>query len=129
MVRPFCSYLDQLELRMFKTYSKRQNFVQNKKPKTDVQNLENILRIPFGYLGVLHLDLFQTFLKIFGLYPSFFLIICNKRNVKKSQMPPFTFFGTVRLFKIIMFDFFRKHFNVSEWPLSIFFDILQQEGC
>ena len=31
-----------------------------RKNKTDVQNLENILRIPFGYLGVFHLDFFGT---------------------------------------------------------------------
>ena len=38
----FCSFV-QLELRMSKTYWKRQNLVQN---ETDVQNFENVLIIP-----------------------------------------------------------------------------------
>ena len=118
----------QPELRMSKTCSKRrQNLVQN---KTDV---ENILRIPFGNLGVFKLKFFgtmslknfliapfnfsctfqfsfnstftffgaMTLFKIFFFVfenfsmspkgsPSIFVIFCNRKNVKKYQMPPFT---------------------------------------
>ena len=87
----------QPELRMSKTYWKRQNPVQN---KSDVQNLENLLWIPFGYLGDFYWDFFALgdfFLQFFdytkGSSFNFFLKFCNRMDVKKSQMVPnFTFF-------------------------------------
>ena len=82
----FCSFVQhhQLELRTSKTYSKRQNLVQNK--NIDVQNLENIGS------DVFHSDFFRhyaIFLKFCGFHqrasPSFVSIFCNTMDVKKSQ--------------------------------------------
>ena len=58
----------------------------------------------------------RLFFEIFQMSPKSppfnFLIFCNRKNVKKSQrVPPFfTIFGTMRLFKILIFVFFRKFF-------------------
>ena len=58
----------------------------------------------------------ETFFEIFQMSPKSppfnFLIICNRKNVEKSQrVPPFfRVFGTMRLFKILIFVFFRKFF-------------------
>ena len=41
---------------------------------------------------------------------------------------PISFFGTVGLFKFLIFHFFAIIFSVSEGPSS-FFDILQKKGC
>ena len=69
------------------------------------------------------------FLKLFGLNifpqrvpPLIFLMFCNTMDVKKSQsVPPFTFFGTVTLFKNLIKKFFGKFFHVSKRvPPSIF---------
>ena len=54
----FCS-LVQLELRIFKTYCKRQNLVQN---EPDVQNLEKKLEFPaLAILFVCNSDFFRTY--------------------------------------------------------------------
>ena len=45
-----------------------------------------------------------------------FLLFCNRTNAEKDQMvPSFSFFGTLRLLKILIFCFFfRKVFKVSK---------------
>ena len=55
------------------------------------------------------------------------LIFCKWMDVEKAQSAPFTFFGTMRLFKILIFRFFFENF-CRRVPPSIFFDILQQTG-
>ena len=76
-------FIFQPELRIFKTYSKRQNLFRN---KTDIQNLENILRVP-----TLAIFVFLTQI----------------------------LFSTMRLFWK----------TASKAPLSIFWNILQQNEC
>ena len=94
---------------------RRQNIV-GKKNKTDIQNLENILRItkvsrrsnsaPRGF-----------FRKIYYYNPSL-LVYCNTVDVKKSQRcPPSPHCDCSEL---SFFVFFRKLFNVSKWSPSIF---------
>ena len=77
------------------------------------------------------------FLKLFGLkfFPQrvplqFFSMFCNTMDVKKSQrVPPFTFFGTVTLFKNLIKKIFRKFFHVSKGsPLHFFKNFLQPAG-
>ena len=75
-----------------------------------------------------------------------FLIFCNRKNVKKSQRVPlfFRIFGTVRLFKILIFVFFFESFFETPFSFCFFFqkflmptkgppfflfDILQQNEC
>ena len=68
---------------------------------------------------------------------SIFLIFCKRTNVKKSQRVPFfRIFGTMRLFKILIFfqkflrlPYFQKFFNVPKASSFQFFDILQQNEC
>ena len=93
----FCSFVQhhQLELRTSKTYSKRQNLVQNK--NIDVQNLENIGPPP--PFGVFHSDFFRhyaTFMNFFVFHkrvsPSFVSIFCTTMDVKKSQRVPLYIF-------------------------------------
>ena len=90
-----------------------------RKEKTKhAQNLENTLRIPL-FFGTMRL-----FLKFFGLHqrvpPSFVSIFCNTNGCQKipkglfTKGPPFTFFGTVTLFKNhILKRFFGKFFKVK----------------
>ena len=73
---------------------------------------------------------FSTFLKFFGLHqrvpPLFVLLFCNTMDVKESQrVPPFTFFGTVTLFKnLIKKFFFSGYFFMSpKGSPFIFFQI------
>ena len=70
--------------------------------------------------------------------PFNFLLFCKRTNVKKSQRVPFfRIFGTMRLFKILIFFqkffrlpyFFQKFFNVPKASSFQFFDILQQNEC
>ena len=70
--------------------------------------------------------------------PFNFLIFCKRTNVKKSQRVLFfRIFGTMRLFKILIFFqnffrlpyFFQKFFNVPKASSFQFFDILQQNEC
>ena len=98
-----------------------QKRVQNeRKNKTDVQNLENTLRIPT----------LPHFLKLFGLHqrvtPSFVSIFCNTMDVEKSQrVPPFTFFGTVTLFKNLIKKIFLGNFSCPQRVPLHFFHFLQ----
>ena len=98
----------QLELRTSKTYSKRQNRVQNK--NMDVQNLENI-GPPFG---VFHSDFFGTlrlFLKYFRFHqrvsPSFVSIFCNTMDVKNPQRVHFYIFRHCNTVQNLILKFFR----------------------
>ena len=60
--------------------------------------------------------------------PSFVSIFCNTMDVKKSQkVPPFTFFGTVTLFKNLIKIFFWEIFScLQRVPPSIFFIFCNQ---
>ena len=88
---PYCSRFfvqhHQLEPRSSKTYSKRQNLVQNK--NIDVRNLENI-ELPFwcfslGFFSAL-CDFFSNFFAFHQrVSPSFVSIFCHTMDVKKSQ--------------------------------------------
>ena len=65
------------------------------------------------------------FSKFFGLHqrvpPSFVSIFCNTMDVKKSQrVPPFTFFGTVTLFKNHIKKKLGKFFKVKGPPFYYF---------
>ena len=77
---------------------------------------------------------FSTFLKFFGLHqsvpPSFVSIFCNTMDVKKMQrVPPFTFFGTVTLFKNLIKKNFGKFFHVSKGsPIQFFSNFFQPAG-
>ena len=76
-------------------HSKPQILAKTKRNKTDVQNLENTLRIPlsspFTFFGTMRL-----FFEIFWIAPkgplSFVSKFCNTMNVKKSQSIPFYIF-------------------------------------
>ena len=128
----FCSFVQhhQLELRTSKTYSKRQNLIQNK--NIDVQNLENI-GSPLWCFSLGFFSAVRLLLKLFGFHqrvsPSFLKIFCNTMDVKKSQrVTPFTNFGTVTLFKNLDFKIFSNFFNVSKGSSFKFFEILQLTG-
>ena len=76
------------------------------------------------------------FLKLFGLKffpqrvpPSIFLMFCNTMDVKKSQrVPPFTFFGTVTLFKNLIKTFSEIFSCLQRVPPSFFKNFLQPAG-
>ena len=56
--------------------------------------------------------------------PSFVSIFCNTMDVKKLQrVPPFTFFGTVTLFKNLIKNFFLGNFFMSPKGPPSFFKI------
>ena len=100
----FCSFVQQPQTSTTSNLNNsnlRSASKTKRKNQTDVHNLEITPRIP---------PLFSElcdFLKLFGLNifpqrvpPSIFLMFCNTMDVKKLQrVPPFTFFGTVTLFK------------------------------
>ena len=111
---------------MFKTYSKRQNLVQN---KTHVQIFENILKIPFVYLGVFHLDIFRHYetSKIFGLLQNIhFFDILQQERCSNSQMVPlfsapvrsFGFFGSVSKLFCEFFIKKRPEHIFKSWRFS-----------
>ena len=69
--------------------------------------------------------LFETFWIAPKGPPSFVSIFCNTMDVKKSQrVPPFTFFGSVTLFKNLLGNFFMS----PKGPPFIFFHFLQPAG-
>ena len=69
---------------------------------------------------------FENFLLSWKNPFNFLLIFCNRMDVSKYQkVPSFRFFGTMKLFKILIFLFcFRK---LSRVPVN-FFDSSQQSG-
>ena len=92
------------------------------------------VRLFFGFVRLF----FRNFLNVPKSPPFNFLIFCKRTNVKKSQRVPFfRIFGTMRLFKVLIFfqKFFRlpylfqKFFNVPKASSFQFFDILQQNEC
>ena len=108
-----------------------QKRVQKKrKNKTDVHNLEITLKIPHFFSELC------DFLKLFGLNifpqrvpPLIFLMFCNTMDVKKSQsVPPFTFFGTVTLFKNLIKKIFWEIFScLQKGPPFNFFNIFYNQ--
>ena len=58
-----------------------------------------------------------------------FLISCSKLKCQKAQrVSPFMYFGTMRLFKILIFQFFSKFFLSPKGSPFNFFDILKPNG-
>ena len=108
-------------------------------PKQKVLTFFGTMRL-FGFVRLFSAlwDFFRNFLNV----PKessfqFFLIFCKRTNVKKSQRVPFfRIFGTMRLFKFLIFfkkffrlPFLQKFFNVPKAFSFQFFDILQQNEC
>ena len=97
----FCSFVQQPPQLQISTTPTSEASKAKRKNKTDVHNLEITLRIPTFFRNY---ATFWNFLD-WNFFPKgsplqFFLMFCNTMDVKKSQMvPPFTFFGTVTLFK------------------------------
>ena len=121
----FCSFVQQPQT---STTSNLNNSNLRSASKTKRKNKHNLENTPLPPL------FFSTFLRFFGLHqrvpPSFVSIFCNTMDVKKSQrVPPFTFFGTVTLFKNLIKKFFGKFFHVSKGsPLQFFSSFLQPAG-
>ena len=87
--------------------------------KTKPSTSGNIGPPPFG---VFHSDLFRhyaTFLNFFLPFVCFDILQHNGCQ-KIPKGPPFTFFGTVTLFKKLILNFFRKFFNISQGSLYFF---------
>ena len=114
----FCSFVQQPQTSTTSNLnnSNLRSASKTKRKKTDVHNLEITPRIPHFFSELC------DFLKLFGLNifpqrvpPSIFLMFCNTMDVKKLQrVPPFTFFGTVTLFKNLIKKFYGKFFHVSK---------------
>ena len=120
----------QLELRTSKKYSKRQKLVHNK--TIDVQNLENI-GSPHWCFSHEFFRYYATFLEVFWIPPKDIPFVCfdflqNSGCQKIPKDPPFTFFGTMTLFKNLILIFFRKFFKISQGSPFNFFHILQLTG-
>ena len=123
----FCSFVQQLQISTTSNPNNsnlRSASKTKRKNKTDVHNLEITLKIPHFFSELC------DFLKLFGLNifpqrvpPLIFLMFCNTMDVKKSQsVPPFTFFGTVTLFKNLIKKIFLGNFFMSPKgsPLQFF---------
>ena len=111
-----------------------QKRVQNKKKKQNRRPQPRKHTKDHPTLAPLFFGTMRLFLKFFGLHqrvpPSFVSIFCNTMDVKKSQrVPPFTFFGTVTLFKNLLLKNFLGNFFMSpKGPRSILFHFLQPAG-
>ena len=116
----FCSFVQQPQTSTTSNLNNsnlRSASKTKRKNKTDVHNLQNT---PWPHFFS------ALFLKFFGLHhPSFVSIFCNTMDVKKSQrVPPFTFFGTVTLFKNLFEKIFLGNFFMSpKGPPFNFFQI------
>ena len=107
---------------------------KRKRSKTDVQNLENILKIPFLAILVFFTSIFfgtmRLFIENFWIAPkcplSFVSIFCNRLEGKNLIGPSFHFSALWHCSKISFFDF-SDFFSVSK-GLPSFFYILQQTG-
>ena len=112
----FCSFVQQPPQLQTSTTPTSEASKTKRKNKTDVHNLEITLRIPTffrNYATFWNFLDWNFFTK--GSPLQFFLMFCNTMDVKKSQrVPPFTFFGTVTLFKNLIKKIFRKFFHVSK---------------
>ena len=116
----FCSFAQhQLELRTSKTYSKRQNLVQNK--NIDVQNLENI-----GPLWCFSLGIFSAlcdFFLNFWIPPKSLPFVCfdilqHNGCQKITKGPPFYLFRHCDTVQKSHLNFFSEVFqNLSRAPL------------
>ena len=124
----FCSFVQQPQTSTTSNLNNsnlRSASKTKRKNKTDVHNLENT---PWPHFFS------ALFLKFFGLHqrvpPSFVSIFCNTMDVKKLQrVPPFTFFGTVTLFKNLINKFFGEIFScLQRVPLQFFSNFLQPVG-
>ena len=73
--------------------------------------------------------LFLKFFRFERVSPPFVSIFCNTVDVKKSQrVLRFTYCGSVKLFKNLILNFFRKFFKISQGSPVTFFHILQPSG-
>ena len=102
-------------------------------PKQKVLTFFGIMRL-FGFVRRFF-GFVRLFFRNFSNVPKessfhFFLIFCKRTNVKRSQRVPFfRIFGTMRLFKILIFFqnffrllyFFQKFFNVPKESSFHFF--------
>ena len=124
----FCSFVQQPPQLQTSTTPTSEASKTKRKNKTDVQNLENTLKIPtfFRNYATFWIEIFSPK----GPPFNFFLMFCNTMDVKKLQrVPPFTFFGTVTLFKNLIKKIFRKFFHVSKGsPLHFLKKFLQPAG-
>ena len=100
----FCSFVQhhELELRTSKTYSTRQNLVQNK--NIDVQNLENLGCPPLMFFTRIFFGTLRLFFEVFWIPPKGLPLVCfdilqHNGSQKIPKGPPFTFSGTVTVFK------------------------------
>ena len=117
----FCSFVQQpqtsttsnLNNSNLRSASKTKRKKQNRRPQPRKHTLAPLF--------------FSTFFEVFWIAPegppSFVSIFCNTMDVKKSQsVPPFTFFGTVTLFKNFIKKIFWEIFScLQRVPPSIFF--------
>ena len=107
----FCSTTSNLNNSNLRSASKTKRKKQNRRPQPRKHTKDPTLAPLF--FGTMRL-----FLKFFGLHqrvpPSFGSIFCKTMDVKKSQRVPLTFFGTVKLFKNLIKNFFGKFFHVSK---------------
>ena len=110
----YCSLFNNLNYGGSKHLNFGSSSKTERKNKTDVQNLETILRcFSFRFSGI------ETFLKKnFGLHkrvpPLFVSIFCNRMDAKKiPKCTPFTFF-------IAFFDFLEIFQSLQMVPFSIF---------
>ena len=110
-----------------------QKRVQNEKKKQNRRpEPRNHTKDP--HIAPLFFSTMRLFLKLFWTAPKGPHFICfnilQHNGCQKSQrVPPFTFFGTVTLFKNLIENFFLGNFFKSpKGPPSIFFQILQPAG-
>ena len=96
---------------------------KRKNKTTDVQNLENTLRIPHRITFFGTMRLFETFWIAPKGPPSFVSIFGNTRNVKKLQtVPPFRIFATVTFSRQnLIFKIFGIFLRSPKGPLQYFF--------
>ena len=119
-----CSFVQQLELRQFKTLETPEPG-QNKKKRPETRkhtkDLLSSLKLFFGTV--------RLFQKFFGLHqrvpPSFVSIFCNRMDVKKSLLH---FWALRHCSKISFQKFFPKFCKVSKGSPLHFFHILQPTG-
>ena len=129
----FCSFVQQrqLELRTCKTYSKCQNLVQNR--TIDVQNLENILKIPLWCFFTRIFFALCDFFEIFWIAPKGLLFVCfhvlqDNGCQKVPKGPPFYIFRHCDTVHKLILKFFPEFFKISQGSPFNFFYILQRTG-
>ena len=112
----FCSFVQhhQLELQTSKTYSKRQNYVQNK--NIDVQNLENIGPSPLWCFSLGFFSALCDFFELFWIPPKGLTFVCfdilQYNGCQKIPKGPLLHFPA--LFKNLILNFFWNFLKISQ---------------